>query len=96
MPDFDLGAIGGACINVFTTTAQEHEALDVARRAIGEAGWKLEAIEQIDWYTRANCDDVFREYYDQALIDGTVVVIHTYPPEDDTTRRRGASAKALD
>jgi hypothetical protein len=80
-PDFE--PVGGAYINVLTTAPTEKEALEVASHEVVEAGWRLSSIDSVAWVTRADyADDATGlEYFEQALIDGIVLVIHTYPPE---------------
>jgi hypothetical protein len=71
----------GAYINVYTTAATEAEARGVALREIFEAGWHCECVEGVSWHTREDYsgDTSGREYFEQALIDGVVLVMHTFP-----------------
>jgi hypothetical protein len=79
-PEFETA--GGAYINVFTTVSSESEALDIAGREVSEAGWQFDSVDGIAWVTRADYDDgdTGLEYFEQALIDGIVLVVHSYPP----------------
>ena len=79
--EFEL--YGGATINVFTTSKSEAEALSTASREVSEAGWVLTVVDGVHWVTRNDYDedDTGLEYFEQALIDGVVMVLHTYPPE---------------
>lgn len=73
---------GGATINVYTTGLSEQAALDVAAREVAEAGWQLQAVEETYVLTRSDLAEATPEgvaYFEQALLDGVVVVIHTYP-----------------
>lgn len=59
----------------------------IATREVAEAGWKLEAIDETFLLARDNLVDATPEgvaYFEQALMDGIVLVIHTYPamPQD--------------
>jgi len=74
---------GGAHINVYTTASEtEAEAIAIATAEVRDAGWQPDAVNEINWVTR---DDLTEpesglEYFEQALIDGIVVVVHTFPP----------------
>ena len=83
-PGSDLfESCGGATVNVFTTTPDERDAISVACQKITEAGWRVNSIEETHWVTREDYteDQTGIEYFDQAMIDGSVLVFHTYPPE---------------
>lgn len=73
---------GGATINVYTTELAEPAAIALATREVTQAGWQLQAIEQTYLLNRADMTDATPEgvaYFEQALLDGVVLVIHTYP-----------------
>ncbi|KRG67548.1 hypothetical protein [Pseudoxanthomonas dokdonensis] len=73
---------GGATINVYTTELSEHAAVELATREVAEAGWQLQAVDETYLLTRAELPEATPEgvaYFEQALLDGVVVVIHTYP-----------------
>ena len=74
---------GGAYINVYTTSKTEAEALVVATTEVQETGWQLDLIDDVNWVTRADFEDAESglEYFEQALLDGAVVVVHTFPPD---------------
>ena len=75
-------AYGGATINVYTTELAEQPALALATREVTEAGWQLHAVDETYLVTRADLAEATPEgvaYFEQALLDGVVVVIHTYP-----------------
>ena len=73
---------GGAYINVYTTSQTEAEAIVVATAEIREAGWQLDAVDDVNWATRDDFEDAESglEYFEQALLDGVVVVVHIFPP----------------
>jgi hypothetical protein len=73
----------GAFINVFLTEPSKEAALAKARFEIAEAGWNVHSVESVNWVTRADYDEdpTGVDYFDQALIDGMVIVIHTYPTD---------------
>ena len=73
---------GGATIYVYTTELAEEEAIDVATREITEAGWQLQAVDETYLLTRSDLADATPEgvaYFEQALLDGIVLVVYTYP-----------------
>ena len=75
---------GGATINVYTTELSEPTALEIAAREVAEAGWQLQAIDETFLLTRHDLVDATPDgiaYFEQALMDGVVVVLHTYPPD---------------
>jgi len=73
---------GGATINVYTTELSEQDAVALAAREVAEAGWQTRALEETYLLTRADLAEATPEgvaYFEQALLDGVVLVIHTYP-----------------
>ena len=85
LPGPDFESVGGAHINLYIAAATEPEALDIASREVAEAGWRFDSLDQVTWVTRADYtdDDSGLEYFEQALIDGIVLVIYSYPPDGD-------------
>ena len=81
---------GGAYINVYTTEQSETAALQTASREVAEAGWQSRAVEKVAFVTRDDFveDSKGLEYFDQAQIDGVVLVVHTFPhtPDDEDVR----------
>jgi hypothetical protein len=81
---------GGAYINVYTTEPSESAAVQAASREVAEAGWQSRAIEKVVFVTREDYDEDSEglEYFDQALIDGIVLVVHSFPntPDDEDIR----------
>jgi hypothetical protein len=73
----------GAFINVYTLAESRIEAISAARREVEEAGWDFVELDSAHLVSRESFDDgsAGLEHFEQALIDGTVVVIHQY---DDT------------
>lgn len=80
---------GGASINVYTTELSEAVALRIATREVSEAGWQVNAIDETFLLTRGDLVDApdGLAYFEQALMDGVVVVIHTYSATPDDTDR---------
>ena len=88
MPAADPGALGsggGAYINVFTRDSSEPRALNTASREVAQAGWRVKVVDKVSWVTREDYSDdpAGLEYFEQALIDGIVVVVHTFPATSD-------------
>lgn len=72
---------GGATINVYSTELSQDAALAIAVREISEAGWQIQSVEDTFLLTRqdlAEAPDGLK-YFEQALLGGIVLVIHTYP-----------------
>ncbi|WP_242102015.1 hypothetical protein [Lysobacter sp. M2-1] len=83
LPGSDAFAIvGGAYIKVLTTALNETDALAIANHEVSEAGWSIRTVEDVSWVTRDDYTDGQEgiEYFEQALIDGVVLLVHTYPP----------------
>jgi hypothetical protein len=73
---------GGAYINVYTTSTTEADAIAVATAEVREAGWQLDAIDGVTWVTRSDFKDADSglEYFEQALLDGVVILVNAFPP----------------
>ncbi|QIL21091.1 hypothetical protein [Thermomonas sp. HDW16] len=74
---------GGAYINVYTTELNIRNAIDIAEKEVVEAGWRIERVVSAALNNAADFDgeESGLQYYEQALLDGTVVVVHIFPPE---------------
>jgi hypothetical protein len=74
---------GGAYINVYTTELDIRSAIDIAEKEVVEAGWHIERVVSAALNTAADFEgeDSGLQYYEQALLDGIVVVVHIFPPE---------------
>jgi len=81
----EASSFGGAYINVYTTDQSEAAALMTAGREVAEAGWQSHAIESVSFVTRQDFDEDSEglAYFEQAQLDGIVVVVHTFPIELD-------------
>jgi hypothetical protein len=81
----EANSFGGAYINVYTTDQSEAAALTTASREVAEAGWQSHAIESVSFVTRQDFEDDSDglAYFEQAQLDGIVVVVHTFPNEPD-------------
>ena len=76
---------GGAYINVYTVDQSEAAALATASREVAGAGWQSRAIESVSFVTRSDFEDDSDglTYFDQAKMDGVVLVVHTFSNEAD-------------
>jgi hypothetical protein len=72
---------GGATINVYTIEMSNDAAIAIAVREILAAGWRVESIEDTFFLTRADLAEEpdGLQYFEQALLDGIVLVFYTYP-----------------
>ena len=72
---------GGATINIYSTEESEDGALAIAAREVAEAGWQIQSVEDTFVLTREDFVDSpdGLQYFEQALIDGIVLVVYTYP-----------------
>ena len=77
----NFATIGGASVNVWVRAASGSEAMAIARREIESAAWIPESQPSVVVVTRSdyNHNKVGREYFDQAVLDGIVLVFHTWP-----------------
>jgi len=73
----------GACINVYATAPSEAEATNLALKEMAAAGWRCLNVDGASLRTREDyaTDSSGLEYFEQALIDGVVLVVHTHPVE---------------
>lgn len=73
------GDIGGAYINCWMDLASIEAAKVRAMDMIREEGWTVDSLEEAKIVHRSECDDENAAYFDQALIDKTVLVYHCWP-----------------
>ena len=76
----ELAQYGGAAINVYTLEPSEEAAQELAFREVREAGWEPHVVEEQFWLTREDLGETPQglEYFEQALVDGIVLVVHTF------------------
>ena len=76
----DFASCSGAAVNVWVDASTEEQALALAAQEVRDAGWSVESIERVFSATRDNYSDdpTGLEYFEQALIDGIVLVFHTW------------------
>ena len=76
---------GGAYVNCWIQSRDRHDAEQRAKELIEEYGWSVEALEEGAIVTRDADDagDEDREFYEQALVEGEVLVFNTWPRGED-------------
>jgi hypothetical protein len=75
----DTEESAGAYINCYIQVDSLDEADKIARREIRKMNWNILSREDAYEINEDNISDAGRKYYEQALIDRTVYVFHTYP-----------------
>ena len=81
----EIEDIGGAYINCYILADNIVQADNIARDEINKMKWNI--LERDDAY-EIDSDSVSeegREHYEQALIDNTAYVLHTYPVNDENS-----------
>ena len=81
--------LAGGYINAWIDAQSESEGLTRARRLIEECAWIVDSVESVAYLCRLDYRDGDEglEYFDQAIIDGEVLVFHTWPHEKRTLPR---------
>ena len=84
---------GGAYVSCWIQSGDRSAAEQRAKDLIHEYGWSVESFEEGAIVTSADYDqdDEDREFYEQALVEGEVLVFNTWPRgeedgEDDEER----------
>jgi hypothetical protein len=79
----EFAKFGGAHVNCWLVVETEAQAIRRATELVEGYGWRVESVDRCQATERAHydtdSDDL--EYFEQALIDGEVVVFHTWPNE---------------
>lgn len=72
---------GGAYVNCWIQETDRHRAEKRATDLIHEYGWSVDALEEGAIVTgdAYDEDDEDREFYEQALVEGEVLVFNTWP-----------------
>ena len=70
---------GGAHVNAYVAVNSRDEALVIATKEIECAGWMVVKVESIKTVKRSELNPKGREYFDQCLFDGCVLVLHVWP-----------------
>lgn len=81
----DLEDVAGAYINCWIEAENFEQAGISARQELDEMDWQVLELEEAFTVTREDYseDPNGLEYYEQALIDKQVFLIHTYPIEEE-------------
>ncbi|MGQ4661624.1 hypothetical protein [Lysobacter sp. F6437] len=76
----DVEEVAGAFVNVYTTATSQEKALEIASAEIVQAGWIVLSVEDEHLLTHAEAQasPEALPYYEQALLDGVVLVFHSY------------------
>jgi hypothetical protein len=74
---------GGAHLACWVNVKDPKEARQRAEALIAESDWEIDALEDEHALTREGYEESSDglQYYDQALIDGEVLVAYTFPKE---------------
>ena len=76
-------SVGGAFVNCWIDRPTAVEAEIVAKQLIESAGWQV--VETMEVYATSDADcglgEDAKDRFEQALIDGEVLVFHVYPDE---------------
>lgn len=72
---------GGAYVSCWIQSGERSVAEQRARDLIQDYGWSVEGLEEGAIVTSADYDqdDEDREFYEQALVEGEVLVFNTWP-----------------
>ena len=76
---------GGAYVNCWIRENDRARAQETAEGLIQDYGWSIEALEEGAVVTGSDydADDEDREFYEQALVEGEVLVFNTWPRDDE-------------
>lgn len=82
---------GGAYVNCWIQGSDRDGAEQRSRDLIQEYGWTVEALEEGAVVTGEayGHDDEDREFYEQALVEGEVLVFNTWPRQDEEGEEDG-------
>lgn len=76
---------GGAYVSCWIQSGDRYGSEARAKELIEEYGWSVEALEEGAVVTREayGDDDEDREFFEQALVEGEVLVFNTWPRGDE-------------
>lgn len=76
---------GGAYVNCWIRENDRERAQESAQGLIQDYGWEVKALEEGAVVTGSDygADDEDREFYEQALVEGEVLVFNTWPRGED-------------
>ena len=72
---------GGAFANCWAVATKLAVARSDVAKLLTDSGWTVLSTSEEHAIARKDVPVESLEYFDQAQIDGTVVLIHTFPPE---------------
>ena len=77
--------LGGAHVNCWIDANDVADAVTQAENGVRAAAWTPETVESARLVTAKEYvgDTAGREYFEQAIIDGAVIVFHTWPRGSD-------------
>ncbi|MSU58250.1 MAG: hypothetical protein EXS35_08725 [Pedosphaera sp.] len=88
----DYFTIGGAIAVAFVNHTDSAIAIEMAKTNLDDH-WEIESFCEVSEVTRDTYEegDVNLSYYDMAIADGIVTVVHTYPVGSDEEDEKNAS-----
>ena len=79
---------GGAHVNAYVAVNSRDEALVIATKEIESAGWMVVKVESMKTVKRGELETAKgREYFDQCLLDGCVLVLHVWPLTEQSSNQ---------
>jgi hypothetical protein len=77
--------VGGAFVNCWINAETLAEAEQLAREIVEQSRWHIDNLTEsyADDGTLYDHDAPGLQYYEQALVDDSVLVYHTYPAEEE-------------
>ena len=84
----EIATAGGAYVECWIQSDDRDQAEERATDLIYDYGWAVESLEAEAIVTRADYeeDGENRQFYEQALTEGEVLVFHTWPPGEEDER----------
>ena len=79
----DIQGAGGAYINCYILQDSFYYADKIARKNIEEMKWEILVLEEACEVEEDTISEGGRKYFEQALIDKTGFVFHTYPIDEE-------------
>jgi hypothetical protein len=81
----ELADAGGAYVNCWILNEDRQPAEQRATSLIEECGWSVEALEEQGTVTSDDYaeDDEDRQFYEQSLVEGEVLVFNVWPRDDN-------------
>lgn len=75
--------IGGAYVNCWIEAMTERDAIAISHAQLRDAAWVPGAVGSVTVVAKNDylTDEAGRAYFEQALLDGVVLVFHTWPTD---------------